>query len=282
MSKILIINPNTSQAFTTLIERVAKDVLKGTGIDIEATSPTQGPMSIESMMDEVVSAYWTIDHVIPRISQYDGFIVACYSAHPSIPALREYTEKPVIGIMEGSIYHSLPLGEKFSIVTTAPRWKPLLEEGVRNMGLKERCASERTSGLAVMELEQLDPDIVIDRLCQEARRAVDEDGAEVIVLGCAGMAGLEQAVYEATRVPVVDGVRASVEYMAGLVRSKLKVSKRLLYSKLPDRPHEIKVPDMGVAMAYGAKQAISDRIMKPFISIMDYKNINTTVMYDAK
>src|SRR5205085_4296331 len=139
--------------------------------------------------------------------------------HPAIEAIREATVVPTMGIMEASILYGLPLGSRFSIVTTSPRWQPLLEEGVRLLGVESRCASVRSSGLAVLDLERLPPDVVRARLSDEANAAVVEDGAEVILLGCAGMAGLEEAVANAARVPVVDSVLAGVTMVGALARS---------------------------------------------------------------
>jgi allantoin racemase len=157
-----------------------------------------------------------------------------------------------MGIMEASILHALPLGSRFSIVTTSPRWQPLLEEGVRLLGVESRCASVRSSGLAVLDLDALPQDAVLQRLCAEAQAAVEEDGAEVICLGCAGMAGLEEAIRESTGVPVIDGVRAAVVLVQSLVSTGARTSKRNLYRPVDPRP-ALQFPD-GIAIAYGTRR----------------------------
>jgi allantoin racemase len=230
--RLLIINPNTSADMTATILASAK-AAAGSGVTVEACNPARGPASVESQLDEVVSAYWALETVLPIAASYDGFIAACYGHHPLIGALREVLDQPVLGIMEASILHALPLGEKFSIVTSSPRWVPMLEEGLRALGLEGRCASVRSSGLAVLDIASLPADDVIARLCSEATAAVKHDGAEVICLGCAGMAGLEEAVSEATGVPVVDGVRAAVLMIRGLIEAGARTSKRTRYR----RPH---------------------------------------------
>jgi allantoin racemase len=132
--------------------------------------------------------------------------------------------------MEASILFALPLGARFSIVTTSPRWQPLLEEGVHLLGVADRCASVRSSGLAVLDLERLPEEIVHKRLAEEAQRAVEQDHAEVILLGCAGMAGLQESVATACGVPVVDPVWAGVILVGELARAGARTSKRNLYS----------------------------------------------------
>jgi len=138
--------------------------------------------------------------------------------------------------MEASILHALPLGDKFSIVTSSPRWVPLLDEGLRALGMEGRCASVRSSGLAVLDIASLPTEDVISRLCTEATAAVEQDGAEVICLGCAGMAGLEEAVAEATGVPVIDGVRSAVLLVRSLVEAGARTSKRNRYRRADSQP----------------------------------------------
>jgi allantoin racemase len=182
------------------------------------------------------------------VERYAGVVVACYGPHPVIEALREALDVPCMGIMEASALYALPLGSRFSIVTTSPRWQPLLEEGVSLLGLESRCASVRSSGLAVLDLERLPLDEVRAQLAEEARAAVEEDGAEVILLGCAGMAGLQSAVAAAVEVPVVDPVSAGVTLVGALARSGARTSKRNRYRPVDPRPG-LDVPP-GLARVY--------------------------------
>jgi allantoin racemase len=257
--RLLVINPNTSREMTATILAAARSVA-GPGVPVEAISPINGPDSVEGRFDEVVSAYWTLDAVLPVAADYDGLIVACYGMHPVIGALREALSQPVVGIMEASILHALPLGDRFSIVTTSPRWQPLLEEGVRVLGLERRCASVRSSGLAVLDVVALPAEEVRARLCAEARAAVEEDGAEVICLGCAGMAGLELAVAEVTGVPVIDGVRAAMALVRGLVDTGARTSKRTLYRPLNPRA-PVGLPP-GIMSTY-RQQGIIETVSRP-------------------
>jgi allantoin racemase len=245
---LLVINPNTSAAMTRTILAAARDAAES-DVVVEALAPRLGPASVEGHVDEVVSAYWTLEAALPVAGDFDGVIVACYGPHPVIGALREVLTGPVVGIMEASILHALPLGERFSIVTTSTRWPPLLREGVRALGLQERCASIRASGLAVLDLETLPSEVVRERLCGAALQAVEQDGAEVICLGCAGMAGLDRAVTEAARVPVVDGVTAAVALVTGMVRTGAATSKRALYQPVDERPLAVGLPP-GISAAY--------------------------------
>jgi allantoin racemase len=253
--RLLLINPNTSADMTAAILAAGRAALPANAGDvaIDAVQPERGPASIEGQLDEVVSAHWALDAVLPIADRYDGFIVACYSLHPLIGALREVLDQPVVGIMEASILYALPLGGRFSIVTTSLRWQPLLTEGVRALGFEQRCASVRSSGLSVLELGSLPADLVRQRLCDEAVAAVQRDGASVICLGCAGMAGLEAAVSAASGVPVIDGVRAGVLFVRALVEARAHTSKHGLYSP-PLGQAAIGLPP-GIAPSYAPSRA---------------------------
>jgi allantoin racemase len=246
--RLLVVNPNTSREMTETIKSAAESAAQLVDVDVNVICPPLGPASVEGRFDEVVSAYWTVDCVLRAVSDCDGVVVACYGPHPAIDALREALTVPVLGIMEASVLYALPLGARFSIVTTSPRWQPLLSEGVRALGVESRCASVRSSGLAVLDLERCPPEEVHARLAAEARAAVEQDGAEVIILGCAGMAGLHESVASAVGVPVVDPVVAGVALLAALVRTNARTSKRTLYRSVEPRPN-MDVPP-GVARIY--------------------------------
>jgi allantoin racemase len=246
--RILVVNPNTSREMTETIRAAASAAGQVVGVAVDTVCPSAGPESIEGRFDEIVSAYWTLDCVLQIVEQYAGVVVACYGPHPAIEALREAVDIPILGIMEASILYALPLGSRFSIVTTSPRWQPLLEEGVTLLGLSDRCASVRSSGLAVLDLERLPSEQVRLRLADEARAAVEEDGAEVILLGCAGMAGLQSAVAAAVDVPVVDPVWAGVTLVGALARGGARTSKRNRYRPVDPRPG-LEVPP-GLARIY--------------------------------
>jgi allantoin racemase len=248
VTRLLVVNPNTSREMTDTIRVSADAAARAIGVEVDTVCPTNGPESIEGRFDEIVSAYWTLDCVMQVAANYQGVVVACFGPHPAIEGIREATSVPTLGIMEASILYALPLGARFSIVTTSPRWQPLLEEGVRILGVESRCASVRSTGLAVLDLDRLPAEQVCSRLADEARLAVESDGAEVILLGCAGMAGLQESVSTATGVPVVDAVWAGVIMTGALALGGARTSKRNLYRPVEPRPG-VDVPP-GLARMY--------------------------------
>jgi len=228
--KILVINPNTSEEFNHKLGQTAREyALSST--EVKVISPKLGPKSIEGIYDEALSVQGTIEAFIDHEKGFDGFVVACYSDPLAVYALREITEKPVLGIAEASIHLACLLGNKFSIVTTNERWGPLLHEAVRKYGVESRCASIRTTGLRVLDLESEGEGAVEKAIEREALAAVKQDGAEVICLGCAGMSGFDKALEEKLGVPVLDGFVCALKLLELFQQYGLRHSKILTYAK---------------------------------------------------
>ncbi len=237
--RLLIINPNTSESFTDKMKVVAAQYADPK-TEILAVTAASGPRSIESVYDEVLSAPGTVQTALEYLDQCDAVVIGCFSDHSSIYALREITDKPVLGIAEASMMMSCMLGNKFSVVTTNYEWEPKLWNAVDHYGLSGRCASVRSTGLAVLALETAKPEETYRMIADTARKAMELDGAEVICLGCAGMTGLDKQLEKELGIPVVDGVAAAVKFLEGILGYGVKTSKRLYYS----RPFEKELVNM--------------------------------------
>ncbi len=240
--RILFINPNTSGEFTERIQKIARQYALPT-TEVAAMNPRSGPRSIESIYDELLSSAGTLELLITELDNYDAFVIACYSDHPTVYAGREITEKPVLGIAEATMYLACMVGYKFSIVTTNDEWEPLLWDAVHHYGLTGRCASVRTTGMAVLDLEAAGEEDTYTMILEGARQAINQDGAEVICLGCAGMAGLDKQLEEVLGVPVIDGVVGALKLLEGLVGYGLRTSKRRAYAT-PARKELLNLPNI--------------------------------------
>jgi allantoin racemase len=230
--KIKVINPNTTWDMTKGIEHAAKSVARS-DTEIIAVSPEMGPASIESYYDE----YLAIPGVIQEVQKgekegVDAFVIACYG-DPGLQAAREITTAPVIGIAEASMYMASMLAARFSVVTVLPRIKTMLEEMVAGYGMEHRIVNIRTTPLCVLDIER-DPEAGIEMLRQEGRKAVEEDDAEAILLGCAGMAEFADSLEQELGVPVIDGVVAGVKFAEAIVDLGKKTSKLKTY-KFPEK-----------------------------------------------
>ena len=232
--KILVINPNTSADMTATIAAAAQAAAQcDTHVDV--ITNTAGPRSIEGFFDEILSTASLLEILIREEHNYDAFIIACFSAHPAVIAGKEAISKPVIGIFESSCLLACLLGSRFGIVTTSARWEPLLDEGVRQIGLESRCAGVISSGLSVLDLDEKSAQEVEDMLLQASRKIVQEKGAEVLCLGCAGMAGLSEKLTCQLHIPVIDPVASAVKMAEALVYQNLTTSKTGAYRPVDPR-----------------------------------------------
>lgn len=222
MPKILVINPNTTQAMTDDIGRGARAVA-GPDTEIEAISPAAGPRSIEGFTDEVLASYHLVDAVAQARGQYDAIVIACYG-DPALAACREISDVPVVGIAEASFHMGCLVAHKWSVVTVLPRILPLIEEVVHRNGLERRCASVRSAPLTVLEIEA-DLDRAKQLMVVEAEKAVREDQAEAILLGCAGLGPLDKAMQEELGVPVFDGTACAVKMAESLIAYGVTTSR---------------------------------------------------------
>jgi allantoin racemase len=233
--RILLINPNTSEEFTKRVQTIA-DRYAFPGTTAVAMNPTSGPRSIEGVYDELLSSPGTLELAITHMDDFDAFVIACYSDHPTIYALREITNKPVLGIAEASMYVACMLGYNFSIVTTNEEWEPLLWDAVRHYGLGDRCASVRSTRMPVLALEAASPEETTGMILKAAQQAIAEDDAEVICLGCAGMTGTDKELQETLGVPVLDGVVCALKLLEGLVGYGASTSKKRVYAQPGHKP----------------------------------------------
>lgn len=225
--RILVVNVNTTESMTAGIGEQARSVA-GPDTEIVALTPRFGAESVEGNLESYLAAVAVMDRVLAYDEPYDAVIQAGYGEHGR-EGLQELVEVPVVDITEAAASTAMYLGHRYSVVTTLDRAVPLIEDRLLLAGLDRRCASVRSSGMAVLELES-EPDRAIRAIVAEAEAAVREDHAEVICLGCGGMAELESAVRERTGVPVVDGVAAAVTVAESLVRLGLSTSKVRTYA----------------------------------------------------
>lgn len=217
--KILCINPNSSQEVTVGIENICKNYALPT-TEIEVKCLKGAPPGIEGYYDAAVSVQYLLDKFGKWKEQYDGFIIACHS-DIGVDLLRELTDKPVIGIGEASMLFALPLGHKFSILSLKRKKIPQKEDLVKKYGFENRCASIRVTGLGVVDNDRGKR----GKLIQEGEKAVKEDGAEVLILGCAGMTGLDKEIEKIVGVPTIDGVVSALMIIESLIRYEVSTSK---------------------------------------------------------
>ncbi|QXH79787.1 aspartate/glutamate racemase family protein [Pseudomonas salmasensis] len=225
--RILVVNVNTTESITETIAQQARAVASP-GTEIVGLTPYFGAESVEGNFESYLAAIAVMDRVMAYDQPFDAVIQAGYGEHGR-EGLQELLNVPVVDITEAAASTAMFLGHAYSVVTTLDRTVPLIEDRLKLAGLYQRCASVRASGMAVLELEE-DPLGAMEAIVHQAELAIRDDKAEVICLGCGGMAGLDEQIRQRTGVPVVDGVTAAVMVAESLVRLGLSTSKVRTYA----------------------------------------------------
>jgi allantoin racemase len=224
MTKILVVNPNTTVSMTEIIVTAARSVAVA-GTEILAVTSAMGPASIEGFYDEAFAVPGLIQ-ALSNAPDADAAIIACFD-DTGLDAARSAARYPVVGICEAALVTAGQIAKRIGIVTTLPRSIVPLEELVRRYGFAER-ATVAACNVPVLDLEKPGSG-AREKLDAEIARAL-EKGADAIVLGCAGMADLAQSLSKKFEVPVVDGVAAAVKQAEALAALKLTTSRRGAYA----------------------------------------------------
>ncbi|RVX67333.1 hypothetical protein B0A52_09114 [Exophiala mesophila] len=240
--QILLINPNSSRSMTEAMLNSLRPVIPA-GIEVTGyTAPYPAPTAIESATDGIMSTEAVLRDLAKHaasngetVQNFDGMIVACFTKHALIEALRESYDVPIVGIMEASLYVARMLGGRFGIVATAARHKIMLDDQVASYGLNHFYVGSEATHLGVLELETRSKDEVAKRVMHSSRALVVK-GADTILLGCAGMVDMTRAAKDAVRdedgrrtVNVIDAVEAGLMMMTSLVSMGIPTSKKGLY-----------------------------------------------------
>lgn len=229
--RLLVVNVNTTQSITDSIGCQAAEIA-GPDTEIIPLTPSFGAESVEGNYESYLAAIAVMEAVRAYPEPFDAIIQAGYGEHGR-EGLQELFDVPVVDITEAAASTAQFLGRSYSVVTSLDRTVPLIEDRLDAAGLRPRCTSVRASGLAVLDIEQ-DTAAAVEAIAEQAHLAVQHDNAEVICLGCGGMAGLAERVLERTGAPVVDGVTAAVTVAESLVRLGLRTSKVRTFA--PARP----------------------------------------------
>lgn len=222
--RLQVINPNTSATMTALIGRAARSAA-APGTLVEAVQPSFGAPAIEGHHDEVWAAAGVSEQVrAGAAAGADAHVIACFG-DPGLHAARELAHGPVIGIAEAAFHTASLVATGFSVVTTLVRTCVIAEHLLLQYGFERRCRGIHGTDIPVLELD--DPaSNAYARILECAERALARDRSGAIVLGCAGMADLCNALQQNLGVPVIDGVAAAVKLAEGLVSLGLRTSKR--------------------------------------------------------
>jgi len=225
--RIVVVNPNTTASMTATIARAARGAASP-GTEIVAATSKMGPASIEGFYDEALSVPGLLAEIAEgERAGAEAAIIACFD-DTGLDAARCMATIPVIGICEAAVATAGFLAQRISVVTTLERSRVPIEHLMHRYGMAGRVRV-RAADVPVLALE--DPlSGALDKLRRQIVRALEDDHAEAVVLGCAGMAELAAALSRDYGVPVIDGVAAAVRQAEALVKLGLATSKRGTYA----------------------------------------------------
>jgi len=211
--RILVINPNSNQLVTQGLEQALKPLDFEGGPEIVCETLTEGPYGIESQAD-VDGVAMPLRRLVEGDNRSAAFVIACYS-DPGLHVCREATDRPVFGIAECGVLTALARAERFGVIAILQRSIARHMRYLRQMGLTDRLAGERPLELSVAESAS---EKTLPRMIEVGRALKDADGANAIVMGCAGMARHRKPLEDALGIPVIDPTQAAVTMAIGAVQ----------------------------------------------------------------
>jgi len=231
--RLALLNPNTEPRHTEEMSAVASDALEGVG-EVTPITAARGPRSIESAADSAVAAAEVLA-MVKANAGFDAYLISCFG-DPGLAAARELLDGPVVGIGEAAYTAASLVASRFAVLTTLARGVPEIEDVVRSRGLEPRCVAVLPLAVPVSAQGAGNPDAVAAILAS-GRHAVDELGAEALVLACGAMASVAREVSDTLRVPVCDGVAFGALLAHALWRSGLATSKVGAYARPEPIPY---------------------------------------------
>jgi allantoin racemase len=213
-SRILVINPNSNRVVTGAMADALRPLDFADGPEIACQTLEEGPYGIESQAD-ADSVVMPLRRLVEGDNSSAAFVIACYS-DPGLHVCREATDRPVFGIAECGVLTALSRADQFGVIAIAQRSIRRHLRYLRQMGLMERMVGERPLDMSVAETASADG--ALTRMIEVGRKLRDEDGAQAIVMGCAGMARHRGPLEQALGIPVIDPTQAAVAMAVGAVQ----------------------------------------------------------------
>ncbi len=210
---LIVINPNSSEAVTAGID-AAMEPLRGLGTPIRCETLAEGPPGIETQRQADLTVAPMLKLARRLEPEALAYVIACFS-DPGLHALRDQTALPVLGIQEAAVMTALQLGQRFGVISILRASVPRHLRAFGAMGVLSRCAGDRSLGLGVAELA--DEDRALSRIIEVGRELRVRDGADCLILGCAGMAGQRAALQNELNIPVIEPCQAAAAMALGRI-----------------------------------------------------------------
>lgn len=217
MKTLYVLNPNSSKDVTARID-VALEPLRSLGVAIACKTLPEGPPGIENQRQADLVIAPLLAQAASLEADAAGFVIACFG-DPGLHALRDQTALPVLGIQEAAVATAMTLGQRFGVLAILPASIPRHMRSFGAMGVLDRLAGDRALNLGVGDLS--DTARTLARMIEIGTQLRDTDGADVLIMGCAGMAGYRSALQDALGLPVVEPCQAAAAMAIGRIALNL-------------------------------------------------------------
>lgn len=231
--KILVANPNSSEIVTGIIMESGKRKVTNPNTELIPLTNPKGTKNIDCGFADYQSVWSFIRAIMEKVEEIhaDAVVLAGFG-NVGVFALKEALSIPVLSISETTQTLACLLGHKYTVLTMLKQFIPYQEDLVRLYRLEGKCASVRGINVNV-EKCVTDREETLNQLKEEILRIVEEDGAEAVVLGCAGLCGYDEALQELVGLPVLDPVTVTVKAAEMMVETGLCHSKRRKFANPP-------------------------------------------------
>jgi Asp/Glu/hydantoin racemase len=240
--KLLLINPNISDDVTKVMAEEARRSASP-GTEIAATTARFGVLYIENRGESAIAAHAVLDAIAEHGAGADAVIVSAFG-DPGLKAARELFDLPVVGLAESAFLMAWTLGHRYSIVAMTPRLGAWFRESAREHGLDGRLASVRALAEGPTDIAKAKEQLR-EKLVTECLRAVEADGAEVVILGGGPIAGLARDCADRIPVPALDGVSCAVRLAEALVGLKPRAAQRGSFARPAAKANRGLSPNLG-------------------------------------
>lgn len=240
--KILLLNPNISENVTETMAAEAR-LSASAGTELATATARFGTLYVENRAEAAIAGHAVLEALAEHAGGCDAAIVAAFG-DPGLAAARELLEIPVVGLAESAFLIAHTQGRRYSVVCLTPRLRTWYMECAAEHGLDGRMASTRALSVPVADITTAKQDLA-GHLADECLRAVEEDGAEVVILGGGPIAGLAREIADRIPVPVLDGVSCAVKLAELLVALNLNQPQRGSFVRPASKPARGLSPGLG-------------------------------------
>lgn len=231
--RILLVNPNITEAITTIMAEEARRSA-GPATTIVPATARFGTLYVENRIEAAIASHAVLDAIAEHADGCDAVIISAFG-DPGLAAAKELLDMPVVGISEAAFLTAYTLGRRYSMVCLTQRLRTWYMECAREHGLDARMASARALDVPVPDITRA-RETLKELLVEQCLRAVDEDGAEVIIMAGGPTAGLTREIRDRVPVPTIDGVSCAVRLAEMLIGLGARPPTRGSFARPPHKP----------------------------------------------